>query len=134
MIADLPHGYDTLLDREFKDGQDLSGGQWQRLVAARGFHRDAPLLICDEPSAALDARAEHALFQQLQRPSRPDGRADHPPAGQRAARRPDLRAATDGTMVEEGNHDTLMAQDGLYQELFDLQASGYLAANDRRDR
>ena len=72
MIMDLPHGYDTLLNREFKDGHELSGGQWQRLVAARGFHRDAPLLICDEPSAALDARAEHALFQQLRRrPDRP---------------------------------------------------------------
>jgi ATP-binding cassette subfamily B protein/ATP-binding cassette subfamily C protein len=52
MIRDLPHGYDTLLNRQFKDGHELSGGQWQRLVAARGFHRDAPLLICDEPSAA----------------------------------------------------------------------------------
>ena len=67
MIEDLPHGYETLLSREFRDGHDLSGGQWQRLVAARGFYRDAMLLICDEPSAALDARAEYAMFQQLRR-------------------------------------------------------------------
>ena len=70
MIDGLPFGYDTLLAREFKNGHDLSGGQWQRLVAARGLYRDARLLICDEPSAALDARAEHALFQHLRR--RPD--------------------------------------------------------------
>lgn len=57
MILDLPHGYRTLLDRTFKEGQDLSGGQWQRITAARGFYRDADLLIMDEPSSALDPRA-----------------------------------------------------------------------------
>ncbi|MCI0687193.1 MAG: ABC transporter ATP-binding protein/permease, partial [Sporichthyaceae bacterium] len=61
MILDLPRGYHTILDRQFAGGQELSGGQWQRLTAARGFYRDPKLLICDEPSAALDARAEHAI-------------------------------------------------------------------------
>src|SRR5581483_11634458 len=65
MILELPHGYETLLDRTFADGQDLSGGQWQRITAARGFLRDAELLIMDEPSSALDPRAEHALFQAI---------------------------------------------------------------------
>src|SRR5690606_4945677 len=65
VIAGLPHGYRTLLDRRFKDGHELSGGQWQRIAVARGFHRDAQLLICDEPTAALDARAEHALFERI---------------------------------------------------------------------
>jgi ATP-binding cassette subfamily B protein len=63
MILELPHGYDTLLDRTFKDGHDLSGGQWQRLTAARAFLRDAPLLIMDEPSSALDPRAEEFSLQ-----------------------------------------------------------------------
>ena len=58
-------GYDTLLGPQFKDGAELSGGQWQRIAAARGFYRTAPLLIMDEPTAALDARAEYALFSSL---------------------------------------------------------------------
>jgi ATP-binding cassette subfamily B protein len=65
MIHELPHGYETLLDRTFAGGQDLSGGQWQRITAARGFLRDADLLIMDEPSSALDPRAEDALFQGI---------------------------------------------------------------------
>ncbi|MET0425587.1 MAG: ABC transporter ATP-binding protein [Actinoplanes sp.] len=64
-VVALPHGYETLLDRTFKDGQELSGGQWQRITAARGFYRDAELLVMDEPSSALDPRAEHALFQSI---------------------------------------------------------------------
>lgn len=66
-IVNLSHGYDTLLDRSFSDGHELSGGQWQRLAVARALFRDAPLLVCDEPSAALDPRAEHELFQRLRR-------------------------------------------------------------------
>ncbi len=57
VIGSLPYGYDTLLDRQFKKGAELSGGQWQRIAAARGFYRSAPLLIMDEPTAALDARS-----------------------------------------------------------------------------
>ena len=130
MILDLPHGYDTLLNREFKEGQDLSGGQWQRLVSARGFHRDAPLLICDEPSAALDARAEHALFAQLRRrPDRTVVLITHRLANVRHADR--IYVLRQGSVVQEGGHDSLMAQGGLYRELFDLQAAGYLAADER---
>src|SRR6202041_3290141 len=65
VIAELAQGYDTLLARQFKDGAELSGGQWQRIAAARGFYRTAPLLIMDEPTAALDARAEYALFSSV---------------------------------------------------------------------
>ncbi|HZA03627.1 MAG TPA: ABC transporter ATP-binding protein [Propionibacteriaceae bacterium] len=125
MILDLPNGYETLLNREFKEGQDLSGGQWQRLVSARGFFRDAPLLICDEPSAALDARAEHALFAQLRRrPDRTVVLITHRLANVRHADR--IYVMQRGAVVQEGDHATLMAQGGLYRELFDLQASGYL--------
>ncbi|GAA4575572.1 ABC transporter ATP-binding protein [Micromonospora coerulea] len=126
MITELPYGYDTLLDRQFKDGQDLSGGQWQRLVAARGLYRDAPLLICDEPSAALDARAEHALFQHLRRhPERAIVLITHRLANVRHADR--IFVLDHGRLIQQGNHDELMAQDGPYRELFELQAAGYLA-------
>ncbi|MFC0032810.1 ABC transporter ATP-binding protein [Micromonospora chaiyaphumensis] len=126
MITELPFGYDTLLDRQFKDGQDLSGGQWQRLVAARGLYRDARLLICDEPSAALDARAEHALFQHLRRhPDRAVVLITHRLANVRHADR--IFVLDHGRIVQEGDHDELMAQEGLYRELFQLQAAGYLA-------
>ncbi|MFG2049087.1 ABC transporter ATP-binding protein [Micromonospora sp. NPDC048935] len=132
MIVGLPHGYDTLLDREFKDGHELSGGQWQRLVAARGLYRDAALLICDEPSAALDARAEHALFQHLRRrPDRAVVLITHRLANVRHADR--IFVLERGRLVQHGGHDELMAAGGLYRELFDLQASGYLTgANDAR--
>ena len=126
MISGLPYGYDTLLDREFKDGQDLSGGQWQRLVAARGLYRNASLLICDEPSAALDARAEHALFQHLRRdPDRAVVLITHRLANVRHADQ--IFVLDRGRLIQQGNHDELMAQDGLYRELFNLQAAGYLA-------
>jgi ATP-binding cassette subfamily B protein/ATP-binding cassette subfamily C protein len=126
MISGLPSGYDTLLNREFKDGHDLSGGQWQRLVAARGLYRDARLLICDEPSAALDARAEHALFQQLRRrPERTVVLITHRLANVRHADR--IYVMHQGRLIQQGTHDQLVTQGGLYQELFHLQASGYLA-------
>ncbi|MFI5833466.1 ABC transporter ATP-binding protein [Micromonospora sp. NPDC051300] len=126
MISELPFGYDTLLDRQFKNGQDLSGGQWQRLVAARGLYRDARLLICDEPSAALDARAEHALFQHLRRhPGRTVVLITHRLANVRHADR--IFVMDHGRLVQSGDYDTLMAADGPYRELFELQAAGYLA-------
>ncbi|WP_233565147.1 ABC transporter ATP-binding protein [Micromonospora musae] len=126
MIIDLPYGYETLLDREFKDGQELSGGQWQRLVAARSIYRHAQLLVCDEPSAALDARAEHAMFQNLRRhPDRLVILITHRLANVRHADQ--IFVMRDGRLIQQGDHDQLMAEDGLYRELFDLQAAGYLA-------
>jgi len=125
MIESLPKGYETLLNREFKDGHDLSGGQWQRLVAARGFYRDADLLICDEPSSALDARAEHAMFQQLRRrPDRTVVLITHRLANVRHADQ--IFVLHHGRVVQHGTHEHLVRAGGLYQELFNLQASGYL--------
>ena len=125
VIASLPNGYRTLLDRRFKDGHELSGGQWQRIAVARGFHRDAPLLICDEPTAALDARAENALFERIRGHS--DGRTvlliTHRLASVRYADR--IYVLEHGKITEEGDHQTLMALDGLYAELYTLQASAY---------
>ncbi|MFI7443531.1 ABC transporter ATP-binding protein [Nonomuraea indica] len=125
VIAELPHGYRTLLDRRFKDGHELSGGQWQRIAVARGFHRDADLLICDEPTAALDARAEHALFERIRGHS--DGRTvlliTHRLASVRYADR--IYVLDHGKIIEEGDHATLMSLNGLYAELYTLQSSAY---------
>lgn len=125
VVAELPHGYSTLLDRRFKDGQELSGGQWQRIAVARGFHRDAPLLICDEPTAALDARAEHALFERIRRHA--DGRTvlliTHRLASVRYADR--IYVLDHGKVVEEGTHNRLIELGGLYSDLYGLQADAY---------
>jgi ATP-binding cassette, subfamily B, bacterial len=125
MIEGLPYGYATLLDRMFADGHELSGGQWQRLAAARGFYRRAPLLICDEPSAALDARAEHALFQQLRarRPPLTTVLISHRLANVRHVDR--VYVLHEGRIAEQGSHDELVAAGGRYAGLFALQAAGY---------
>jgi ATP-binding cassette subfamily B protein/ATP-binding cassette subfamily C protein len=124
MISALPQGYDTLLDREFKDGHELSGGQWQRLVSARGLYRDARLLICDEPSSALDARAEHAIFQRLLGDrDRTTVLITHRLANVRHADH--IYVLHHGKVLQHGTHAQLIAAGGLYQELFHLQASGY---------
>jgi ATP-binding cassette subfamily B protein len=127
MIESLPAGYQTLLSRNFRGGQDLSGGQWQRLAAARAFYRDAPVLICDEPSAALDARAEHALFAALRAgaPERITVLITHRLANVRHADH--IYVLRDGRITEHGTHDELMASGGGYAELFELQATGYTA-------
>ncbi|GAA1266108.1 ABC transporter ATP-binding protein [Sphaerisporangium rubeum] len=125
VVAEMPHGYRTLLDRRFKDGQEPSGGQWQRIAVARGFYRDAPLLICDEPTAALDARAEHALFERIR--DHADGRTvlliTHRLASVRYADR--IYVLDHGRVAEQGTHDDLMRLDGIYAELYTLQAEAY---------
>ncbi|MEV0003409.1 ATP-binding cassette domain-containing protein [Micromonospora sp. NPDC050980] len=125
MISELPHGYETLLDRTFAGGQDLSGGQWQRITAARGFLREADVLIMDEPSSALDPRAEDALFQAIRDRQ---GHAitiliTHRLANVRHADR--IYVLHHGRLVEAGTHRDLMTAGGRYAELFTLQASGY---------
>lgn len=125
MILELAHGYDTLLDRTFANGQDLSGGQWQRITAARGFLRTADLLIMDEPSSALDPRAEHTLFQAIRDRH---GTATtilitHRLANVRHADR--IYVLHHGHLVEAGSHDELMIAGGRYADLFTMQAAGY---------
>ncbi|MFC4907889.1 ABC transporter ATP-binding protein [Actinomadura gamaensis] len=127
VIETLPFKYDTLLDKRFEQGQELSGGQWQRLAAARGFYRDAPLLICDEPTAALDARAEHRLFEQIRTHAAEHGRTvlliTHRLASVRHADR--IYVLENGQVTEHGTHAELMTQKGLYADLYSLQASAY---------
>jgi ATP-binding cassette subfamily B protein len=125
VIAGLPRGYDTLLARQFKDGAELSGGQWQRVAVARGFCRDAPLLIMDEPTAALDARAESALFAAVRQHAQ--GRSiliiTHRLASVRHADR--IYVLRDGQVIEQGGHGELMGLGGQYAQLYQLQAAQY---------
>jgi ATP-binding cassette subfamily B protein/ATP-binding cassette subfamily C protein len=125
VIRTLSRGYDTLLARQFKDGAELSGGQWQRIAAARGFYRSAPLLIMDEPTAALDARAEYALFSSIRKHAadRSVLLITHRLASVRHADR--IYVLEDGRVTERGAHADLLALGGQYAELFTLQASQY---------
>jgi ATP-binding cassette subfamily B protein len=129
-LKDLPAGYDTFLGPEFEGGKELSSGQWQRVALARAFFRDAPFIILDEPTAALDARAEHDLFESIRSLTR--GRSvlliSHRFSTVRSADR--IYVLNQGTVVEHGTHDELMANKGLYHDLFTLQASPYW---DRRE-
>jgi ATP-binding cassette subfamily B protein len=126
-IEGLPNGWDTVMSSGFTGGVDASGGEWQRIAIARalfGLRHGARLLILDEPSASLDARAEEWLFQQYAGLSRTDGGVTvlvtHRFTTARAA---DLIVVLDGgRVVEVGTHDTLSQADGLYAELFRLQA------------
>ncbi len=125
-IAGLPDGYDTRLGRRFHRGHDLSIGQWQRLALARAFFRDAPLVIMDEPTASLDARAESELFQTMRDlfHDRAVLLISHRFSSVRMADR--IYVLRDGAIAESGTHDELVARDGLYAELFGLQAAAYM--------
>jgi ATP-binding cassette, subfamily B, bacterial len=131
VFAGLPDGAATMLSRQFQQGRDLSGGQWQRLSVGRGLYRDAPLVVADEPTAALDARAEHAVFGAL----RSMGGSDkitvlvtHRLANVRHADQ--IVVLESGRITARGTHDELMAAGGVYRELYALQASAYADAHE----
>lgn len=129
-LASLPEGYATPLTRLFEGGRDLSGGQWQRIAIARAFYKDAPLVVLDEPSSALDPRAEYDLFSSLR--TTLEGRSalviSHRFSTVRNADR--IYVMDAGRVVESGSHDELIVHGGVYAELFRLQASAYLAEED----
>ncbi len=128
----LPNRMETPLSPIFEGGIDLSGGQWQRVALARALYRDAPLVILDEPSAALDPRAEHELFAALR--SSLHGRTalfiSHRFSTVRGADR--IYVLDAGQVVEEGAHDDLIARGGRYAELFHLQSEAYVTGQASR--
>ena len=131
VIARLPAGLDTQLGPTWPDGVDVSFGQWQKLALARGFMREDPLLlVLDEPTAALDAETEHALFERYSAAAREGN------AGGRitilvshrfsTVRMADLIVVLDGArLVEMGTHDELVGKRGQYAQLYGIQAAAY---------
>lgn len=125
LLPRLPEKYKQVLGRRFDGGVDLSGGEWQKVALARAYMRDAQVLILDEPTASLDARAEYEVFSKFA--GLMQGRMaviiSHRFSTVRMADR--LVVLDEGRVVEEGSHNELIERGGLYAELFSLQAQGY---------
>jgi ATP-binding cassette subfamily B protein len=125
VIRALPRGYDQVLGKRFKTGVELSGGEWQKVAIARAYMRDAQLLILDEPTASLDARSEFEVFQRFKELS--EGKTavliSHRFSSVRMADR--ILVLSGGEIEAVGTHEELLAQQGRYAELFELQAAGY---------
>jgi ATP-binding cassette subfamily B protein len=117
--------YDQMLGRRFEGGVDLSGGEWQKIALARAYLREAQVLILDEPTAALDARAEFEVFERFNEltESKMALFISHRFSTVRMAKR--IIVLEDGAISEEGTHEKLMSRGGQYAEMFDLQASSY---------
>ena len=125
VVTELPFGYDQQLGKRFKQGKDLSGGQWQKIAIARAYMKDAEVLILDEPTSALDARAETEAFNRFIKLT--EGKTaviiSHRFSTVRIADR--IMVLKDGAVLEIGTHEELMENKKLYSELFNLQAAGY---------
>ena len=124
-IRRLEHGYDTRLGRQFEGGRELSIGQWQRVALARALFRDTRFLVLDEPTSALDPRAEHELFVSMGHltSNKTVLLISHRFSSVRSADR--ILVLKSGRIVDEGTHEVLMSNGGLYAELFTLQAASY---------
>jgi ATP-binding cassette subfamily B protein len=125
-IDDMPEGYQTQLGRWFKDGRELSGGQWQKIALSRAFMRtDADILVLDEPTAAMDASSEAAVFDHFRAASgnKMTILISHRFSTVRAAAQ--IIVIHQGKILEQGSHESLLAEDGQYAHLFRLQARGY---------
>jgi ATP-binding cassette subfamily B protein len=126
LVAGMGNGIETNLGRWFQDGVELSGGQWQKVALARGFMREqADILVLDEPTAALDAEAEHAVFDRFRELSR--GKTtliiSHRFPTVRMADR--ILVLEHGGIAEDGTHAALLAADKTYAHLYSMQAAGY---------
>lgn len=126
VVENLPNKYDQMLGKRFTGGVDLSGGQWQKVALARAYMREAQLIILDEPTASLDARAEHEVFLRFAELMK--GKAavliSHRFSTVRMADR--ILFLEHGELLELGSHEELLAKGGKYAELFRLQAKGYV--------
>ncbi len=125
VVARFPGKYDQMIGKRFKNGVELSGGEWQKLAIARAYMREAEVLILDEPTAALDARAEFEVFKRFKELSQGKTAVliSHRFSSVRMADR--ILVLADGKVEAQGTHDELVAQEGRYAELFELQAAGY---------
>jgi ATP-binding cassette, subfamily B, bacterial len=125
VVRRLPDGYDTILGREFDNGAELSIGEWQKVAIARAFLRDTQMIVLDEPTAALDARAESEVFEHFHELAR--GRTailiSHRLSTVKMADR--IFVLDRGRIVETGDHDELVGQGGTYARLFEMQARHY---------
>jgi ATP-binding cassette, subfamily B, bacterial len=125
VITRLPAGYQQMIGKRFKNGVELSGGEWQKIAIARAYMREAAVLVLDEPTAALDARSEFEVFKRFKELS--SGKTavliSHRFSSVRMADR--ILVLADGIVEAAGTHDELMKQSGRYSELFELQAAGY---------
>ena len=125
VVKDLPKGYEQMLGRRFDEGVDLSTGQWQKFALGRAYMRDAQILVLDEPTASLDARAEFEVYQRFAELTA--GKMailiSHRFSTVRMADR--IFVLEGGRIAEEGSHRQLVAQGGKYAELFEMQAAGY---------
>jgi ATP-binding cassette subfamily B protein len=125
VINKLPNRYDQMLGRRFETGVDLSGGEWQKVALARAYLRDAQILVLDEPTAALDARSEHEVFERFAELTK--GKMalliSHRFSTVKMADR--IIVLEKGVIAEQGRHEQLMAHGGRYAEMFELQASSY---------
>jgi len=125
VIRKLPGGYEQMIGKRFRNGVELSGGEWQKIAIARAYMRDAQVLILDEPTAALDARSEFEVFQRFKELS--EGKAailiSHRFSSVRMADR--ILVLADGMVEAVGTHEELIGQAGRYADLFELQAAGY---------
>jgi len=124
-IERLPGRYEQVLGKEFEDGVDLSGGQWQKIAIARAFYESPPVLILDEPTSAIDAEAEFDIFSNLEQQykSKTLVLVSHRFSTVRNAGK--INVLEHGQVVESGSHDELMARAGEYAKLFQIQARGY---------
>jgi ATP-binding cassette subfamily B protein len=125
VISKLPAGYEQVIGKRFRTGVELSGGEWQKIAIARAYMRDAQVLILDEPTAALDARAEYQVFQRFKELSlgKTAVLISHRFSSVRMADR--IVVLADGRVEDIGTHEELLERGGRYKELFELQAAGY---------
>jgi ATP-binding cassette subfamily B protein len=125
VIAKLPASYEQMIGKRFRNGVELSGGEWQKIAIARAYMREADVLILDEPTAALDARSEYEVFRRFKELSA--GKTailiSHRFSSVRMADR--ILVLADGKVEADGTHEELVSRPGRYSELFELQAAGY---------
>lgn len=124
-ITQLKDGYDTVLTKSYRDGVDLSGGQWQKIALARAFLRNANILILDEPTSAIDAKAEYEIFKRINETQKDKTTIiiSHRFSTVRNADK--IYVIDEGKIIESGSHEQLMKNQGMYHELFESQAQGY---------